>query len=211
MKLLPVLLLTLAAGFADDAGPVMRMFTLKYADAEQFRKLFSNFSYPMSTNRDFNVLSVTAPAGFLDKVQELVKQFDVAPVPPKNIELTIYLMAGVETPAATPLPKELQEMEKHLVEASAFKAYRLTDSQVIRTRPGMPADSIGALELSQIRFRAARINADEKGNIISIDGLHAQIKASAIDVDIDLREGQLAVIGKISPGSLLLAAAKISE
>ena len=217
MKLLPVLFLFSAAGLADDAptpaptGPVLRMFTLKYADADQLSKLFSNFSYPISTNRDFNVLTVTAPESFLEKVEAVVKQFDVAPVPPKNIELTVYLMIGTDAPGSTPLPKELEEMEKHLLETSTFKSYRLADSHVIRTRVGQPADSTGALDISQIRFRAAWINTDAKGNMVSVDGLHAQMKASAIDVDVDFREGQLVVIGKTSPGGVLLAAAKISE
>ena len=217
MKLLPVLFLFLGAGLADDApkpaptGPVLRMFALKYADVDQLSRLFSNFSYPMSTNRDFNVLTVTAPESFLEKVEAVVKQFDVAPVPPKNIELTVYLLAGMDAAGGAPLPKELEEMEKHLLETSTFKAYRLADSHVIRTRAGQPADSTGSLDISQIRFRAAWINTDAKGNIISVDGLHAQMKASAIDVDVDFREGQLVVIGKISPGGLLLAAAKVSE
>jgi hypothetical protein len=223
MKLLPVLFvfllpfLFLGAGYADDApkpaptGPVLRMFTLKYADADQIGRLFSQFSYPISTNRDFNVLTVTAPASFLEKVEAIVKQFDVAPMPPKNIELTLYLLAGTDEPGSTPLPKEFDEIQKHLLETSSFKAYKLADSHVIRTRAGQPADSTGSLEISQIRFRAIWINADAKGNIISVDGLHVQIKASAIDVDLDLREGQLTVIGKISPGGLLLASTKVSE
>ncbi len=157
------------------------------------------------------MLAVTAPESFLEKVEAVVKQFDVAPVPPKNIELTVYLLAGTDAPDAAPLPKEFDEIEKHLLETSSFKAYKLADTHVIRTRVGQPADSSGALELSQVRFRAARINADEKGTILSFDGLHVQLKASAIDMDIDLREGQLVVIGKISPGGLLLAAAKVSE
>jgi hypothetical protein len=217
MKLLPVLFLFLGAGLADDAptpaatGPALRMFTLKYADADQLSRLFSQFSYPISSNRDFNVLTVTAPASFLEKVEAIVKQFDVAPMPPKNIELTVYLLAGTDAPDAAPLPKEFDEIEKHLLETSSFKAYKLADSHVIRTRVGQPADSTGVLEISQIRFRAAWTNTDAKGNIVSVDGLHVQIKASAIDVDVDFREGQLVVIGKLSPGGLLLAAAKVSE
>src|ERR1700732_1168678 len=151
MKRLPILILVLARGFA--AEPVMKMFPLKYADSEQVRKLFSSYSYPMSANRDFNVLTVTAPASFLAQVEAAVKQFDVAPVPPKNIELTVYLLTGADAPGPAPLPKELQEMEKQLIATSSFKAYHLADTQVIRTRPGQPADSSGVLPLSQVRFR----------------------------------------------------------
>src|SRR5450432_4045292 len=101
MKLIPILILFLARGFAADAPPAepaVKMFALKFADSEQVRKLFSGYSYPMSTNRDFNVLTVTAPAAFLAQVEAAVKQFDVAPVPPKNIELTVYLLTGADAP-----------------------------------------------------------------------------------------------------------------
>jgi hypothetical protein len=215
MKLLPILILFLARGFAADAppppAPAVKMFPLKYADSEQVRKLFSSYSYPMSTNRDFNVLTVTAPASFLAQVEAAVKQFDVAPVPPKNIELTVYLLTGADAPGPTPLPKELQEMEKQLIASSSFKAYRLADTQVIRTRPGQPADSSGVLPLSQVRFRAAWINTDEKGRILSFDGFRVQLKTLAVSEDIDLRENQLVVIGKANPDGLLVAVAKVSE
>ena len=98
MKRLPILILFVTRGFAAEA-PVMKMFPLKYADSEQVRKLFSSYSYPMSTNRDFNVLTVTAPPGFQTKVEAAIKEFDIAPVPPKNIELTVYELTAADTPA----------------------------------------------------------------------------------------------------------------
>ena len=215
MKYLPILILFLARAFAADAPPpepaVIKMFQLKFTDSEQVRKLFSTYSYPMSTNRDFNVLTVTAPASFVAQVEAAVKHFDVAPVPPKNVELTVYLLNGTDAPSPTPLPKELLEMEKQLIATSSYKAYHLADTQVIRTRPGQPADSSGVLPLSQVRFRSAWINTDEKGRIISFDGFRVQLKTLAITTDIDLRENQLVVIGKANPDGLLIAVAKVSE
>src|SRR5580704_8650694 len=150
MRRILILLLLLAPGYAADAPvpaapaaplkPTIRMFPLKYADADQLRKLFSAFSYPMTTNRDFNVLLVTAPPGFQTQVEAVIKQFDVAPEPPKNIELTVYLLTGADAPGPAPLPKELQELQKQLVAASSYKAFRLADSQVIRIRPGQPGE-----------------------------------------------------------------------
>src|ERR1700680_3544701 len=214
MKRLAILILFLARGFAADprpAEPGIKMFSLKYADSEQVRKLFSSYSYPMSANRDLNVLTVNAPASFVAEVEAALKQIDVAPVPPKNIELTVYLLTGADAPGPAPLPKELLEMEKQLIASSSYKAYHLADTQVIRTRPGHPPDSSGVLPLSQVRFRAGWINSDEKGRIISFDGLRVQLKSLAISEDIDLRENQLVVIGKASPDGLLVAVAKVSE
>src|SRR6266446_2679194 len=101
MKRLSVLILCLLPAFASDAPAEKstRTFPLKYVDADQIRRLFSAYSYPMTANRDFNVLTVTAPAGFQTKVEEAIKEFDIAPVPPKNIELTVYVMTGADVPA----------------------------------------------------------------------------------------------------------------
>ena len=224
MKRLPILLLFVASSRAEDAPvpPVpsapapaqqqsVRMFPLKYADAEQLRRLFSAYSYPITTNHDFNVLLVTGPPSFQEQVEAAIKKFDVAPEPPKDLELTVYLLTGAEAPGPTPLPKELQEMEKQLVAASAYKAFKLTDSQVIRIRPGQPGEASGSQALSQIRFRAGWINADGKGKVISFDGLRVQLKNTTISTEIDLREGQWAAIGRVNPDGVLVAMARVSE
>jgi hypothetical protein len=218
MKRLPILFLLLAPGYAADPPPAppqptatTRIFPLKYADAEQVRNLFSASSYPMSTNRDFNVLLVTSPPGFQAEVEAAIKQFDIAPTPPKNVELTIYLLNGSQAPGPTPLPKELQEVEKQLVSSSSFKAFKIADSQVIRIRPGQPGEATGGESLTQIRFRAGWINSDDKGKVISFDGLRVQLKNTSITTDIDLRENQWAIIGTSSPDGILVAMARVSE
>src|SRR5215813_4517702 len=148
MKRLSILILLLAPALAEEpANETTRMFPLKHADADQIRRLFSPYSYPMSSNREFNVLTVTAPAAFQTKVEAAIKEFDFPPVAPKNIELTIYVMTGADIPS--PVPKELDAIEKQFMTGGAFKGVRLTDTQVIRIRSGQPGESGG------IRLRAA--------------------------------------------------------
>jgi len=205
MKRLCILILLLVPAFAQDelADKTTRMFPLKYADADQIRRLFSTYSYPISSNREFNVLTVTAPPAFQTKVEAAIKQFDIAPVPPRNIELTVYVMTGAELPS--PVPKELESIEKQLMTGGAFKGVRLTDTQVLRIRPGQPGESGG------IRLRAAWVNAGEKGRVISFDGLRVNLKTATVSTDIDIPEGQGVVIGKSNPDGLLVATAKVSE
>src|SRR3982074_1867804 len=125
MKRLSILILLLVPALAEDPpdDKATRMFPLRYADAEQIRKLFSTYSYPMTANRDFNVLTVTAPAGFQTKVEEAIKEFDLPPVPPKNIELTVYTVTGAE--AAAPVPKELEPIEKQFTAGGVYKGVKL--------------------------------------------------------------------------------------
>jgi len=199
---LPFLLLSHV--FAADAVPPkddMRMFVLKYTDAAKLRKLFSRYSFPMSSNRDFNVLTVIGPASFQAQVEAAIKQFDVAPDPPKNVEVAVYLITTKETPASLSLPKELEEK---------WKGYRVIDSQVIRTRVGQPAESSGSALLSQVRFRSASIGP----GVISIDGLRVQLKGpdtASLGSDIDLKENQAVVIGKTNPDGLLVAIATVAQ
>ena len=205
MKRLSILILLLVPALAEDAtaDKTTRMFPLKYADADQIRRLFSPYSYPMSSNREFNVLTVTAPTAFQTKVEAAIKEFDIAPVPPKNIELTVYVMTGADLPS--PVPKELALIEKQLMAGGPYKGVRLTDTQVIRIRPGQPGESGG------IRLRAASVNAGEKGRVISFDGLRVSLKTATVNVDIDIPEGQAVVIGKSNPDGLLVATAKVAE
>jgi predicted RNA binding protein YcfA (HicA-like mRNA interferase family) len=65
--------------------------------------------------------------------------------------------------------------------------------------------------ISQVRLRAGWINTDEKGSHVSLDGLRVQLKTIAISADIDLREGQVVLIGKAGPDGLVVAMAKVSE
>jgi hypothetical protein len=205
MKRLSILLFCLAAASAEEApaGKTTRLFPLKYADADQIRRLFSTFSYPMTANREFNVLTVTAPAVFQTQVEAAIKEYDVAPIPPKNIELTIYVIAGADAPGVT--PKELAEIEKQFTADSAFKGIHVQDTQVMRIRPGLPGESGG------IRLRAAWVNSAEKGRVISFDGLKVNLKTAALNTDIDLPEGKAVIIGKSGVDGLLVAIAKVAE
>src|SRR6266478_2824238 len=96
MKCLSILVLIFLPVFASDAPAEKstRTFLLKYVD--QIRRLFSNYSYPMTANRDFNVLTVTAPAGFQTKVEEAIKEYDLQPIPARNIEVTVYAVTGAD-------------------------------------------------------------------------------------------------------------------
>jgi hypothetical protein len=205
MKRLSILILLVVPVLAEEAqaDKTTRMFPLRYADAEQIRRLFSTYSYPMTANRDFNVLTVTAPPAFQTKVEAAIKEFDIAPVPPKNIELTVYVMTGADVPS--PMPKELEAIEKQLMAGGPYKGVRLTETQVIRIRAGQPGESGG------IRLRAASVYAAEKGRVISFDGLKVSLKTATVNVDIDIPEGQGVVIGKSNPDGLLVATAKVAE
>ena len=201
MKRLSIMVLV----FASDAPAEKstRTFLLKYVDADQIRRLFSNYSYPMTANRDFNVLTVTAPAGFQTKVEEAIKEYDLQPVPARNIELTVYAVTGAD--AAAPVPKELEPIEKQFTAGGVYKGVRLTDTQVIRVRPGQPGES------GSIRLRAAWVSAGDKNRVISFDGLKVNFKTATLSTDIDIPEGQAVVIGKAGTDGLLVAAAKAAE
>jgi hypothetical protein len=204
MKCLSILILLLVPALAEEeADKTTRMFPLKYADADQIRRLFSTYSYPMSSNREFNVLTVTAPPAFQTIVEAAIKEFDVSPPPPKNIDLTVYVITGADIPS--PVPKELETIEKQFMTRGAFKGVRLTDTQVLRIRTGQPGESGG------IRVRAATVNTGEKGRVISLDGFKVNLKTATVNADIDLPEGQGVIIGTSSPDGLLVAIAKISE
>ncbi len=62
-----------------------------------------------------------------------------APIPPsesavKNVELTVYLVSGVQTPGGDDVPQDLAATVKQLHSLFPYKGYKLAESFILRGR-----------------------------------------------------------------------------
>lgn len=146
-----------------------------------------------------------------------------APLPEatvKNVELTVYLVSGVQTPAGDDVPQDLATTVKQLHSLFPYKGYKLADSFVLRGRStpaGSNANTQGVLPGSGLNytFSYQRVRASsEKPYMVHIDGLRIVITqplsygldgkqrgnntVASISTDLDLAEGQKTVVGKSS-------------
>ncbi len=112
---------------------------LKYLDPDELRQVFSGRSYVMEVNRNLKLLTVSGPTEFLTEVEQAGKRLDLAPTPPANIEVTVYLLATTgQTSSAQSLPAEMQGIDRSL--GSTASSLHLVDSETLRVREGKTAD-----------------------------------------------------------------------
>jgi hypothetical protein len=160
-------------------------------------------------------------------VAELIKALDSALPSYRNIELTFYILEATREPAAdaAALPPELQPAITQLKSVFAYRGFRLLDTAFIRSRSGEPADASGQAQVEggtsgyNLHVQAL-VSSEAHPGTIRIDNLHFQQWMKGTNVgfsaNVDLQEGQRAVIGKTSmEGSrsafILVASGKIVD
>jgi hypothetical protein len=200
-----------------------KVFVLKYADPRQIATLLQPF-VKMQPNEDMHALAVEGDPSQVAVVEEALKRLDVPSAQPKNIELTVYFLAGSAAAANTaggPVPKDLDSVVAQLKNNFPYPNYRLLDALTVRTRTGLTADAssagttvtIGtssAPVINQFKIGSATIAPD--GGVIRIDHLKAGERIpipvnkdgqyTYVDIGynadgLDIKEGQKAVIGRL--------------
>ncbi len=188
---------------ASEHWPV-KMFQVKYADVKQLRDVLNVFGAFISADTHLKVLTVRAPERILTTIEESIKLLDVPPVPARDIELTVHLLIASAQAAAGALPVELDPAIKQLKAIFNYKGYRLLETLLVRTREDQAADLSGYLPsidahesvVYTFHINSARITADGKDRVFHINNLQLRIRHAGITTDIDVREGQKAVVGK---------------
>jgi hypothetical protein len=141
----------------------------------------------------------------------------------KNVELTVYLLSGVQTAAADDVPQDLASTVKQLHSLFPYKGYKLAESFILRGRSnpaGSNASTEGVLPGSGLHYsfsyRQVRVSP-EKPYMVHIDRLGITLSGqptygpdgkqrgistvASISTDLDVAEGQKTVVGKSSINS----------
>lgn len=226
-KLLPLVImlaLPLAAQDQKKEEPkeqlVQKLFVLKYADPNQINNLIRVFTKNTNPDVAMHAIAVSATPESMAAIEDAIKRLDVPSSTPQNFELVAYLLIGTEGGAPTPaaLPKELDSVVAQLKSAFSFKAYRLSDVLTLRGRAGQrlstsdSGDSVMIADQSHPIMTQFRINSLSLGadGAIHVDGLtldsrvpvaqggqNFMMQDIAINTDLDVREGQKVVVGKV--------------
>jgi hypothetical protein len=207
-----------------DGEQVTQIFKLQYADVRKVSQILFVFGGRTQSDQDLGVVAWTGPRSQLPAIEAAIRNLDVAPVPETNVELTVYfLMATKEGPPSTSVPADLDGVAVQLQDVFGYTTVRLIEVTAIRVRNGSPGKLNGVLPQRLADDREARyefafarlhVTEDSSGRSIRLDGLNAGVQAphtvvvdgqastrymqTGIQTDIDLREGQKAVIGKTS-------------
>jgi len=222
MKRISIAALLLAAPLmaqADAPKPqpperVQKLVALKYVDAQAIQNLIRMFNVDVTVNGQMKVVALSGTKEHMAAAEEAIKQLDVPSAAQKNIELTVYFVAGTDQDKGfgNPIPQDLQSTVAQLKNTFAFKNYGLMDVLSLRTRSGVGASTTGWIgsRITQFTIRSASLDGD--GSMIRLDGLHAGLRTPVSDgpnkinyVDtgisadvLDVKEGQRLVIGRSS-------------
>ena len=176
--------------------------------------MFDDRSFVMEVDRSLKVLTVHGPASFLKEVEDAVKRFDVAPPPPANIQITIYLLTvAAQAPAGVALPPDLAAVGKELTAAGA-QALKLADSHMLRLREGQSVEATSApgaapsAIMSRVKLQSTALTPGPKGDLVSLNGLKVWIDLPpptagekspprtdpdvAVDLDVDQNQAIIA-------------------
>jgi hypothetical protein len=141
----------------------------------------------------------------------------------KNVELTVYLLSGVQTAAADDVPQDLAATVKQLHSLFPYKGYKLAESFILRGRSAAApqqfqnAQTQGVLPGSglhyEFSYQRVRVS-QESPYMVHIDNLAITLTGTpvygsdgkqrgsntvaSIRTDLDLSDGQKVVVGKSS-------------
>jgi hypothetical protein len=207
-----------------DGEIVTQIFRVAYGDVHDIASVISVFRGNVKPNPDLGVIAWTGLATELPAVEAAIRSLDVPPVPEPNVELKIYfLLAAKDKAVASSVPAALDGVASQLHDVFGYSSVRLIEVTAMRVRNGSHGKINGILpqRLSDDRearysfgFERLYVTKDASGRSIRLDGLNTGVQAphtlvedgreitrymeTGIQTDIDLREGQKAVIGKTS-------------
>jgi hypothetical protein len=193
--------------------PPPKMVELKHVSPGRIKDSGVLNPFIQSLNVDPNgrfVVITAMTAQKLAAAEELLRRLDVAP---RNVELMFHIVAGGAATQATgnTLPSDLEPVVKQLRSSFPFPAYRLLDTAMVRTRDGSDGSIDGSLPTGarySIAFQPIRVT-EESPRQVRINNLRLRhyfvtgrtekgniTEDAYVTADIDVKEGQKAVVGK---------------
>jgi hypothetical protein len=174
-------------------------------------------------NRGLKTVTLSGNADVVAAMEQIVRQLDVAPKAPRDIETTAYLL--VASDAAGPdrsMPAQLEPVLKQLRSTFSYKSYQLLDTIVLRSSEKDSVSTTGVVSLPgeptkgvMYNFGYSTAGPEEAGDTVRFDKLSLNLnfpvetigsdgkprsydERRGFSTSLDLRIGQMAVVGKMN-------------
>lgn len=208
-----------AAPLPMSRDEVVRIVEVRNADPTEVVRTLSAVLPGISRNG--RMLVIRGSESVTTMIEDAVKKLDVVPVPPpearpaSNIELTVQLLYGSSEAIQTaPIPGDLDATLRQLRALFPYKSYRVMDTLFMRGRNGNHANLNGTLPGDNSTYTmqySGSVLAGPAPRTIRLDQLQVQFQlkhfsdasktnyqfsSSAIQTNLDAREGQKTVVGK---------------
>ncbi len=212
------------------ANIITRSIVLMYADPYQISSTLSPITnangITVSVDQRNKSLILAGNVDQINEIESLIRRMDTAPVPEKDIEITVYLLTAGDTAGSSQeIPPQLEPVLKQLRATFTYKSYRLLDTIFMRNRTGAIGKTDGSLPPSDaempagsysLSYNRSYMTRDDKVDVVHLSGLQLMVSGpisgrtpgggGSISTDVDLRAGQMVVVGKTSIGKSALIA-----
>jgi hypothetical protein len=186
-----------------------RVFVIKHGDPSRIAAALRAIGLTAHVNADQRLLVVRAEPRLMSSVEEAVRRLDIPTGSPQDIELTAYVLQGSQRPGPnSDVPAVLQRAVRDLKSAFAYQSFRLLDTMLLRSRNGDTAQGQGFLSFTdtdtvhyEFRVRPSVVRAGSSRSIRVDDILFRTMlppryQSSNVTASVDIREGQVTVVGK---------------
>ncbi len=199
---------------AFDREAVTHVINMKYVNPNQFLSVLEPFrgasGARISANVELKTLTISGKPEIVAAMEAIISKLDVNPLPEKNAEITTYLLVTSEQASSTStMPAQLGPVLKQLRSTFSYKDYQLLDTIVLRNRLGMRSSTSQQIPLPGGEKRVdcnlvytTKLAHDDKGDIVRLSDLSITIGQRGLMTDIDVRPGQMVVVGKTTDSSL---------
>lgn len=205
---------------------------------KRFEPLMAFLDVGMRTEPLLRLVSLQGPnKESVDEAERLIRQYykprPAKTAPDRNVELTLYVLAGKSGTDPSAIPSVLIPVAAQLRQSTSLTSFREVETQILRIRPGTKTATSGALtsfgsesatpsyEFSaNVNVLDAKVRVDNmlfRARILfSTGGGQLQNREVRIDTSLDLTPGQLVVVGKANAlekdgAIILILSAKIVE
>ncbi len=211
-------------------GDVQKVFVIKYVDARRMAQILSVFPAEISAAGigEVQALAVSASQPTLAAIEETIKRLDTPPAAKRNVDVTVQVLECSTRPEETSsTPGELQEVVGQLRRTFNYAGCGLVQTLLGRGREGslfssgmphydlrwrvdiVPSEGVSIIKLAQFKVVHRDIPTKNAGGGTSM-------QSNFFDGDIDVRNGQRAVVGKLGTGEsgkdeILVVTAKILD
>ncbi len=212
MKRLSLLLaLALAPVFAQqqqektETAPkpvnTVRVFQLRHRNGDSIVQTLRNVDVRVTFDSRLNLLAVSAPYAAMAGIADVVQKLDQPAPPPKNVEITAYILLASSQAMQDAIPADLEPVIKQLRATFGLQGFRIADAPILRSRESEGAGLTGMLAVApaeaysyDLSFRPSIIG----NTVIRLERmrLDARNLPVSINADIDIAAGQKVVVGK---------------
>lgn len=197
---------------------VTRIVQVQHLTGENIHRvqsLLMPFGGTVMSDPDLRTFTLSGSEPVVKAMEDTIRRMDRPPAPKKNIEVTLHIVAASPKAGESKVVPELEGVIKQLRGVFPYQSYRVLDTQVARLRDGSTGGT-GTTELTgklpdlsgvnnphqyQSRIRAS-ISEDSAGRRIRFDEFRFMTRRGTnmddvnIGTQLDVREGQKAVVGK---------------